>query len=127
MQIKKEVRHTFFSDLISVLSVHFDLSVVDCSYVTLGARGFFRGEAAIVSGQAAIEIVANFLTFVRHNKKTLWHPGYGNFNKRFKSELCTYYVTVRLDCVQTSVVPRETKKSTRRPQKPEVIFQITCL
>ena len=36
-------------------------------------EGFFRGEAAIVSGQAAIEIVANFLTFAATKKPSGTH------------------------------------------------------
>ena len=40
----------------------------------------FRGEAAIVSGEASIEIMAiaaSPLTIqLHHEKKNLWHPGY---------------------------------------------------
>ena len=45
-------------------------------------EGFFRfrGEAAIVSGEASIEIMAiaaSPLTIqLHHEKKNLWHPGY---------------------------------------------------
>ena len=36
----------------------------------------FRGEAVIVSGEAAIEIVDFDCSFTTKTKKPLWHAGY---------------------------------------------------